>query len=224
MNPSNKNQIRPSSITGMVLLSLKDVPEPFTDADLVVAAWRKFPAELGLAGYERQHPDSNKILSSVMGNRGLVRKGFLHRLKVRIYALTRQGRAWICRASGEAEPPRPDHHELGDLDLRLLNGVYGSGVLGLFNDGGKDEIRFSDACRFWGLAESGDIKGQLKDVGHRLVELDNALTEKDGQMPDGRVVKATDARVMLHVHRWMVDRFSRMLELLRSRNERSKSA
>ena len=42
-----------------------------------MAAWQKFPKTFGLKGYTDQYPDSNKILSSIMGEKGLAGRGWL---------------------------------------------------------------------------------------------------------------------------------------------------
>src|SRR5262249_21700394 len=40
---------------------------PFSAEALIVASWQKFPRTFGLKGYADQHPDSNKVLSCIMG-------------------------------------------------------------------------------------------------------------------------------------------------------------
>jgi hypothetical protein len=48
---------------------------PFTAEALIVAVWEKFPKTFGLKGYAELYPDSNKVLSSLMGEKGLARRG-----------------------------------------------------------------------------------------------------------------------------------------------------
>ena len=65
---------------------------PFSAEALVVAAWQKFPRTFGLKGYSDQYPDSNKILTSIMGEKGLARRGWLAKEGQKLYSLTRDGK------------------------------------------------------------------------------------------------------------------------------------
>src|SRR5947199_1903329 len=79
---------------------------PFSAEALIVASWQKFPKTFGLKGYTEQHPDSNKVLSCIMGERGLARRGWLAKMGQKLYALTREGRQVVQRLKegGEAPP------------------------------------------------------------------------------------------------------------------------
>src|SRR5262245_47549600 len=50
---------------------------PFSAEALIVSAWRKYPRTFGLKGFEEQFPDSNKVLSGIMGEKGLPRRGWM---------------------------------------------------------------------------------------------------------------------------------------------------
>src|SRR6202163_5111941 len=76
---------------------------PFSAEALIVASWQKFPKTFGLKGYADQYPDSNKILSSIMGEKGLARRGWLVKLGTKLYALTRDGRNVIRRMMDQEE-------------------------------------------------------------------------------------------------------------------------
>src|SRR5438876_11760685 len=79
----------------------------FTSEQLLVAAWKRDPASWGLRGYEREHPDSNRIHRELdsrgKGNRGIVGDGFLEKVRPRTYRLTPKGLA-AATASGDADP------------------------------------------------------------------------------------------------------------------------
>ena len=63
----------------------------FRPPDLGVAAWQADPETFGLPGHD--HPDSNKVLSVLMGTRkGLVDRGLLCRVAPLMYSLTDEGR------------------------------------------------------------------------------------------------------------------------------------
>ena len=64
---------------------------PFSAETLIVAAWQKFPDTFGLKGYSDQYPDSNKVLSSIMGQKGLANRGWLAKMGEKLYSLTGDG-------------------------------------------------------------------------------------------------------------------------------------
>src|SRR5438874_8127704 len=77
---------------------------PFSAEALVVAAWQKFPRTFGLKGYTDQYPDSNKVLSSIMGAKGLASRGWLLKMGQKLYSLSREGRQIVHRLKNEDEP------------------------------------------------------------------------------------------------------------------------
>src|SRR6266516_432818 len=81
----------------------KEGQSPFSAEALIVASWQKFPKTFGLKGYADQYPDSNKILSSIMGEKGLARRGWLVKMGQKLYALTREGRNVIRRMMDQEE-------------------------------------------------------------------------------------------------------------------------
>ena len=62
---------------------------PFSAEALIVTSWQKFPKTFGLKGFAEQYPDSNKILSSIMGEKGLARRGWLVKMGQKLYAFKR---------------------------------------------------------------------------------------------------------------------------------------
>src|SRR5947207_14713140 len=81
----------------------KEGQSPFTAEALIVASWERFPTTFGLKGFAEKYPDSNKILSSLMGEKGLARRGWLVKMGQKMYALTREGRAVIRRVMMQEE-------------------------------------------------------------------------------------------------------------------------
>ena len=63
----------------------------FTAEDLVVAAWKLFPDTFGLSGYSNQFPDSNRVLTNIMGTKGMRGKGWLRKVGEKQYQLTSAG-------------------------------------------------------------------------------------------------------------------------------------
>src|SRR4051812_7689262 len=72
-----------------------DTTHTFSSEELLIAAWKHDPASWGLRGYEREHPDSNRIHRELdsrgKGHRGIVGDGFLEKVRPRTYRLTPKG-------------------------------------------------------------------------------------------------------------------------------------
>lgn len=200
----------------------KQGQSPFSAESLIVASWQKFPKTFGLKGFAELYPDSNKILSSIMGEKGLARRGWLVKMGQKLYALTREGRMVVRKVTLQEEEPTPNSSVVRlqrDKEKFLLE-LLDSTALQKFEEGRKSELTFADACRFWGITEN--MKGEvlddrLKQVGRYLAELDRTFADADAELSTGRVISAGDVRVLTNIHRYMEDRFDRHLNLLRSR-------
>src|SRR4029077_19399879 len=104
------NAIADCTVPEKILLAAFHLAEqgqsPFSAEALVVASWQKFPRTFGLKGYADQYPDSNKVLTSIMGEKGLARRGWLAKMGQKLYTLTREGRQAVRRImQGEEAPP-----------------------------------------------------------------------------------------------------------------------
>jgi hypothetical protein len=203
----------------------KQGQSPFTAEALIVASWQRFPNTFGLKGFTDQYPDSNKVLSSLMGEKGLARRGWLVKMGQKLYALTREGRNVIRRVMMLEEEPAPAGvtQRLGRDHERFLKGLFDSSAVQKFEEHRKHELTFADACRFWGITENmkGDVLDvKLEELNRTLAEMDRILADADAEMSSGRIVTAGDIRVLTNIHRYMEDRFDRHLNLLRSRSRK----
>src|ERR1041385_5738152 len=101
------NAVAECTVSEKVLLAAFALEEegqlPFSAEALVVSAWRKYPATVGLRDFTELYPDSNKVLTSIMGERGLARRGWLAKLGQKLYSLAREGRQGGRRLPGGAE-------------------------------------------------------------------------------------------------------------------------
>ncbi len=66
--------------------------ETFSAEDLIVRAWKAYPESFGLNGYRESFPDSNRVLSKLMGSTGLCARGWLEQVGTKTYRLTVLGR------------------------------------------------------------------------------------------------------------------------------------
>ncbi len=204
---------------------------PFSAEALIVTAWQKFPRTFGLKGYGDQHPDSNKVLSCIMGNRGLARRGWLAKMGQKLYTLTREGRQVVQRlAEGgghtplTAPPPQQPTSRLSRDQEKFLLGSLGSTAVHKFEEGLKNELTFGDACRFWGISENlhgSALDQKLTAQRQSLLEIERLIGQTSVELNNGRSVSREDLSLLTAVHEWLSDRFSRHLSLLRNRNGRN---
>src|ERR1700738_2740539 len=117
---------------------------PFSAEALIVASWQKFPRTFGLKGYAEQYPDSNKILSSIMGEKGLARRGWLVKMGQKMYALTRDGRVGVrrLRNDGEEEPAATETVKLGRDQEKFILGLLDSSAAQKVAEGRSQELTF----------------------------------------------------------------------------------
>src|SRR5262249_51978544 len=62
-----------------LLRAARTLPQPFTLNDISVAVWRACPEFFGMKGYP--YPDNHKVHYILYGNRGLIAKGIIQRVR-----------------------------------------------------------------------------------------------------------------------------------------------
>ena len=192
-------------------------------AQLVVTAWRKFPKQLGLEGHEDDFPDSNRVLSALMGQRGLAKSGLFRRIAPKLYELTEAGQTKVRRLLGRPPipngPPRPAAKvRLPPVEQSFMVRLSASSALRKF-ESDKAELTFTDAVDFWRLGRaSGKVATTRlewqKDV---LLRIETALENGDAVLDDGRVLTASDLRLLKNLDNYLRDRFKRHLGVLQQR-------
>jgi hypothetical protein len=197
---------------------------PFSAESLIVASWQKFPRTFGLKGYTDQYPDSNKVLSCIMGERGLARRGWLMKMGQKLYSLTREGKIVVNRLRGGDEAPTAKGQQapvrLARDQEKFLLGLFSSSAVQKFEEGLKNELTFADACRFWGITEnlSGDaLTARLDRLRAILADVDRLVGAGTGELSTGRSISKEDVNLLNAVHEYLEERFSRHLTLLRNR-------
>jgi hypothetical protein len=212
-----------------ILLAAQQLEEqgqsPFSAEALVVASWQKFPRTFGLKGYTDQYPDSNKVLSSIMGERGLTRRGWLAKMGQKLYALTREGQQVVLRLQEGGEPPPPAAPVGIPRDLeKPLQALLSSYAVTKFEEGLKEELTFADACRFWGITENlhGEaLTARLDRSRAILSDVERIIGAGSAELSNGRSVSRDDLNLVMAVHEYLAERFQRHLSLLRSRAART---
>ncbi len=198
---------------------------PFSAEALIVAAWLKYPQTFGLKGFADQHPDSNKVLTSIMGEKGLARRGWLAKMGQKLYSLTRDGKQLVRRLQqGESpQPAAPGHLTVNRDQEKFLQGLFAGSAWHKFREGRKSELTFADACRFWGITEnmpSETLDARLERVRVDLTSIESRIGTGNAVLSDGRSVTAEDIGTLLDTHAFLDGRFGRHLNLLRQRGSK----
>ena len=223
------NHLAECTVPEKILLAASNLEEggqtPFSAEALIVNAWRTYPTTFGLKGFEDHYPDSNKVLSGIMGEKGLPNRGWMVKVGQKLYTLTRDGKQVVRKLlQGEETPPltakreQPKEQLPREQDL-LLQGLLASTAWQKLRQGRSADWTFSDACRFWTM---GDLTGAAVDA--RLDELQEGLTRLEKSLAvapvalgNGVEFSAALAGQLCDLHHQLEQRFGRHLNLLRAR-------
>jgi hypothetical protein len=219
------NTVADATVPEKILVAAYELEEqgqsPFSAEALIVASWLKFPQTFGLRGYADQYPDSNKVLSSIMGVKGLAGRGWLVKMGQKLYALSRDGKQIVNRLLqlGESEAV-PVSRKLSKEQEKFLLNLLDTSAVEKFQEGRRPEMTFADACKFWNITEGMPVEtldARLNRLRAELADLDRILTTGDAVLSNGRSISAEDVGLLHKVHRHLEERFSRHLNLLRNR-------
>lgn len=189
----------------------------FSAEELVVAAWQEDKA-FGLSGYADLYPNSNKVLASLMGEKGLVKRGYFKKMGSKLYSLTPEGRALVI-PTGKPLPPRRVNKEIE------------SKFLGYYSSKAREKVDISpelvptltlvDALNFWKISpEDTNINQKLSLVNECLLHLEALLREqKDVTLSNGLALATKDIQGVRRTHEWLQEKFRRHLNLLINRNQ-----
>jgi hypothetical protein len=222
------NTLADATVPEKILLAASQLEEegksPFSAEDLIVASWKKFPKTLGLKGYAELYPDSNKVLSSIMGVKGLVRRHWLDKKGQKLYSLSREGSHIVRKLRQGDEAPAVDtDSRLSREQDKLLLHLLGTAAVRKFDDDRRNELTFGEACRFWGINENTQgesLDSRLSRFRSTLGEIDRQLAGGAKELSNGRSISDDDIDRLAEVHDYLEERFSRHLNLLRTRNDR----
>lgn len=210
----------------IVLLAACDLErasDTFAAEFLVVRAWERDRESFGLNGFEDRHPDSNRVLTCLMGKRGLVARGWLRKTGSKQYAVTREGRM-IAQSLTDGKPvlkfqkPAETVEITADQD-EFLRRLFASQAWQKVMEGRAREISYVEACNFWGIAaESGAALGLAMRVFRgTLVRIDGLLVNGECVLSDGRSVSAEDTGRLENLSKELEQKFGKHLKVLMAR-------
>ncbi|HWG45115.1 MAG TPA: hypothetical protein VN688_20260 [Gemmataceae bacterium] len=224
------NTIAECTVPEKILLAAFQLEEqgqsPFSAEALIVSAWQEYPRTFGLKGYDEHYPDSNKVLASIMGEKGLTRRGWLSKPGQKLYTLTHDGRRVVRRLlQGDDQPVTKSDRpvKLSRDHDKLLQGLFVASAYEKFREGRQQELTFADACRFWSITEnlSGDaLDGRLDHLRVALAEIERQVGLGSTNLGDGHNITCDDIGQISGIHSHLLQRFSRHLTLLRNRATR----
>lgn len=222
------NTVAECTVPEKILLAAFQLEEqgqsPFSAEALIVAVWQKYPRTFGLKGYDEQYPDSNKVLASIMGEKGLARRGWLVKMGQKLYSLSHEGRRAVRRLlQGEDQPEEVRNDRPIKLSKeydKLLQGLFVTSAFEKVREARQQELTFADACRFWSITEnlSGDaLDARLDHLRAALADIERQMGLGSATLGDGHNVTAEDIAQLCDIHASLLQRFSRHLTLLRNR-------
>jgi hypothetical protein len=225
----NVTNIAECTVPEKILLAAFHLEEagqsPFSAEALIVTSWQKFPRTFGLKGYDEQYPDSNKVLASIMGEKGLARRGWLAKMGQKLYSLTREGRQTVRRLVQAGENPPPNAPvKLSREHDKLLQGLFGSTAFDKFREGRRQELTFADACRYWGITENmGNeaLDTRLDHLRATLAEVERQIGLGETALSNGHAITGDDVSELCDINNLLLQRFGRHINLLRNRTGRS---
>lgn len=219
---SGKLGLRDQVLAAALECTQGDPQRSFSAEDLLMEAWRRDRDAWGLRGYERDHPDSEKIraeLDRANVKGGMVGLGLLERVSARVYKLTPAGFARAASLYGDAAPATQvmAHRALADAIREIL-------AHPIFIQWLKDPDmpkRFREAGSFWGIA-AGTPPSVVRDRVRRvqktlegaLALLEDKAVEEISEKRGKRLYERRDIERGLEFQKVLTTRFATQLRAL----------
>ena len=183
--------MRPSELTipeKILVATFEKWPDKdhiFTEAEITIAAWEKYPETFGLRGYAKLHPDSRRVLSNIMGEKGLRGKRWITSLGDTRYSLTQSGLDYASSINTDklsvdeiANNSLPNNH------LRILRRLLDSEAYEFWANDQDDECILRDAMTFWSITPGST----REDFDDRVKSMEDALTAARILVRDKRIL------------------------------------
>src|SRR5260370_11988277 len=169
-------------------LKAREKHRTFTAEDLIVTAWQLFPDSFGLAGYADQYPDSNRVLTNIMGTKGMRGKGWLQKVGEKQYRLTGKALADAEGLSGRSATSDASKALRAELDRRTASSLQRLLLTAAAKKalaGEAEAVTFNDACGFWDITARTNANTLNAKLAERLALLSRALLAPGAADGDG---------------------------------------
>ena len=203
----------------------------FTAEDLVVAAWHLYPDTFGLSGYADRYPDSNRVLTNIMGTKGMRGKGWLRKVGEKQYRLSNAGLSdgeALLEKNGIGAEPEQSNYLRAELDrsaLTALGRLVSTNASIKITSESENQLTFHDACGFWDItarSNANTLNTKLADVTVLLERAVKLLSSKEAhaglRLSSGKITY-NDLGRLLDMHREMQAMFKTELDIIRRRND-----
>jgi hypothetical protein len=197
----------------------------FAAEDLVVRCWERFPDTFGLQGYADKYPDSNRILTNIMGMKGLRGKGWLKKVGEKRYRVTEVGRQ---AAHGGAKSADPNSIRRAASLTRDTASVLGRlvGARAFDKYRLKQELTFGDLCSFWNISPRSNahqLNIAVKEAEAAIAAGEQLLTAagRAALLLPGTSVHVTkaDLSTARSLQKDLLEIFAADLDVIRSRSD-----
>jgi len=151
---------------------------PFSAEELVVKAWENDRSLFGLQGYADQYPDSNRILSNIMGNKGLKGRGWIEKVGEKLYKLTASGTSIARSLADSAQTTASRASTIDRKQIAIILRMLESPAFKKKNVQDEQGILFRDACKFWGISSysgASTVNTQFRVNRDVLADLEKAI-------------------------------------------------
>lgn len=219
---NRKSDLKRKVLSAALKCSGGDLNKTFSFEELLVQAWSEDPLAWGLRGFERQHPDPERLHREVdsrgRGQEGLVGTGLLEKVQTRIYRLTPKG---LVSAS-ESEPASSDVKEKADraVEGQIRRILEHPVFVKWLHDPGTPK-RFRDAGHFWGVAPGTPPKTVRERIYNVEQTMDAALsllesreTDQIGRQHGKILYDRRDVERVLEFQETLKQRFAADLRML----------
>lgn len=214
----------------LAALEVRKRKATFTAEDLVVEAWKKYPDTFGLSGYADNYPDSNRVLTNIMGTKGMRGKGWLRKVGEKQYQLTSaalsEGQTLVADwegATAKAET-RYLRAELDRQAMAVLGRILSTPAARKAFSKQLEAISFNEACGFWDItvrSNANTLSARLAEVKVLLDRAQDAVAHAGGEglRIGNAIVTQYQIETLVTVNAQMQEMFKRELDILRRRTD-----
>lgn len=215
----------------LAALAVRESHATFSAEDLVVEAWKMYPDTFGLSGYGNQYPDANRVLTNIMGTKGMRGKGWLRKVGEKQYRLSSaglaDGEALLKGKSegGHVATGRALRAELDRQTAAALTRIFATPAARKWLNNDHAGVTFNDACGFWDItvrSNANTLQSRLADVRtvlERATEAAQLSKATEGLQVNNAVVTLHQLEEMTNLHVQMQERFITELDILRKRTD-----
>lgn len=202
---------------------------PFTAEDLVVATWESDKGSFGLQGYSEKFPDSNRILTNIMGTKGLRGKGWIDKTGEKLYRLTSSGIKTAKLLLGLDNIGASRAGNVPREQLQVIKRLMESPIFASNQSDVGTNVIFRDACRFWGISSystAATLKNRFVEIKDTLDTLRKIVAANKGReivLPFMKIcIDNSVIQKLQDLHSSLQAKFFNELETIRQRDDERK--